>query len=170
MNPKNALFLAATLTAFVLATLFAVVNKVTTTPIEAAAAPAMENTATTAPTEVQPTDALAATAQTELGPMEAAKIAADSLGHTDVYSVETFTYKTQATFKVVFTSGDIVYVGMDRQIVDKGKVQAVVVSGPVVTTAPKKHKSNSDSSGSVQPPAAQPPAAQPPHEGGGGDD
>jgi hypothetical protein len=167
MNPKNALFLAATLTAFVLATLFAVVNKVTTTPIAAAAAPAVQDTSTAAPTDVQPTDVPAATTQTELGPMEAAKIAADSLGRTDVYSVESFTYKTLSTFKVVFTSGDIVYVGLDRKVIDTAKVTAAVVSAPVVATqAPKKHKSSSSSNGG----STQPPATQPPHDGGGGDD
>jgi len=164
MNSKNLLFLAATLTAFVLATLFAVVNKVTTTPIEAAAAPAVQDTATSAPT-MPPTDMPSATSQPELGPLEAAQIAADSISRTDVYSVESFLYKEQDTFKVVFSSGDIVYVGMNREIVDTAKLQSVVVSVPEVTKPTKKNKNN-DGGSNYQPSAPQPPhqSTPEPHE------
>jgi hypothetical protein len=162
MNPKNALFLAATLTAFVLATLFAVVNKVTTTPIEAAAAPAVQNTATSTD---QPTDMPSATAQSQLGPEEAAKLAAEAISRTDVYSVESFSYNGADTYKVVFSSGDIVYVGMDRQVVDTAKLQAVAVySAPAVVPAAKKHNGGGTKTGA--PSATQPPATTPPGNGG----
>jgi hypothetical protein len=163
MNPKNALFLAATLTAFVLATLFAVVNKVTTTPIEAAAAPAVQNTATTI---AQPTDQSTATAQSQLGPEEAAKLAADAISRTDVYSVESFSYKGVDTFKVVFSSGDIVYVGMDRQVVDTAKLQAVAVYSAPVVPATKKHNGGGGGTKTTAPAATQPPSTTPPGDGG----
>ena len=126
MNPKNALFLSASLTAFVLAVLFGVVTKVTNTPTVAAAAPVVQAATATAtailPTDV-PTEILpAATQQGPLGPEEAANLAAKAISRQDVYSVETFSYKGADSYKVVFSSGDIVYIGMDRMVLEKGNL------------------------------------------------
>ncbi len=170
MNSKNALFLAATLTAFALAILFAVVNKVTTTPIEAAAAPAVQDTATPEPTDIPATDVPTPTALAELGPLEAAQIAANSAKRTDVYSVESFSFNDQNSYKVVFSSGDIVYVAMDRTILDAAKLQTVIASTTSVVTpaqvivyavptaAPVKKHKGGGSGGQPTPPGE--------HEGG----
>ena len=176
MNPKNALFLSASLTAFVLAVLFGVVTKVTATPIaQAAPAPtvAMATTApnTEVPTQVDPT----ATQQGPLGPEEAAGLAAKAISRQDVYSVETSTLNGADSYKVVFSSGDVVYVGLDRQVLQMTKLAAVVSSAPVATTKPtKKHRddnsnnNNTSSNAQVQAPAAPPSSGGGEHEGGGG--
>ena len=77
MNTKIALFLSTTLTAFVVATLSGVVNKVTSTSPAIATAPvqAVVQQDATATLE-QPTDLPTATVQTPLGPEQAAKLAA----------------------------------------------------------------------------------------------
>jgi len=183
MNPKNALFLSASLTAFVLAVLFAVVTKVTNTPSVAAAAPQVAQVATAIPnTAVPPTDAPTETVlptATDLGPLgpeEAANLAAKSINRQDVYSVETFSLNGVDSYKVVFSSGDVVYIGMDRQVLQASQIKPVTVSLPAVTAKPtKKHRSSNDSSSSnssssnVQPPApTSPPTGG--GEGGGGDD
>ncbi len=163
MNPKNALFLSASLTAFVLAVLFGVVTKVTTTPTVAAAAlVAQVVAATMVPNTETPTQEVlpSATVAGPLGPEEAAALAAKALGSEDVYSVETFSYKgTTDSFKVVFGSGAIVYMGLDRQVLEIGKLPPVVVNVSAATTKPtKKHRDDNNSSGSSnqQPPVPAP--------------
>lgn len=164
MNPKNALFLSASLTAFVLAVLFGVVTKVTTTPSVAAAAPvAQVATVTDLPTDVPTEEILpAATVQGPLGPEEAATLAAKAISRQDVYSVETFTYNGADSYKVVFSSGDIVYIGLDRVVLEVTKLQPVAVNVAVDPTKPaKKHKGGGDNSNTNpnQPPApTQPPS------------
>jgi len=141
MNPKIALFLSATLTAFVVATLSGVVNKVTSvsasnpTPIQAV----VQQVATA--TLEQPTDLPAPTAQQPLGPEQAAALAAKAINRQDVYSVETSTYNNVDTYKVVFSSGDVVYIGMDSQVLAKTKLQPVVVNVQA-TKPPKKNRNN----------------------------
>jgi hypothetical protein len=148
MNPKIALFLSATLTAFVVATLSGVVNKVTSTSpdnsVPSVKAMALETTTATATLE-QPTDLPAPTAQQPLGPEQAAALAAQAIDRQDVYSVETSMYDGVEAYKVVFSSGDIVYVGLDSQVLAKTKLQPVVVSVEA-TKPPKKNRNNGDDS------------------------
>jgi len=141
MNPKIALFLSTTLTAFVVATLSGVVNKVSTadatnTPTQAA----VQQVATA--TLQQPTDLPAPTAQQSIDPLQATAIASQALGHNDVYSVETSTYNGVEAYKVVFSSGDVVYVGFDSQVLAQNKLQPVVVN----VSAPQPTKKNKDKS------------------------
>ena len=156
MNPKNALFLSASLTAFVLAVLFGVVTKVTNTPTVAAAAPAVQATSipdTAVPTLADPT----ATEQAPLGPEEAAALAAKAISREDVYSVESFSLNGTDSYKVVFSSGDIVYIGLDRMVLEKSKLKPVVVNVEPTTKPVRKHRdsNNNNNSGGVQQPPAQ---------------
>jgi hypothetical protein len=172
MNPKNALFLSASLTAFVLAVLFGVVTKVTNTPTVAEAAPIAQAAViqpTVAATDAPTQEALAsATAQGPLGPEEAAALAAKAISRQDVYSVETFSYKGADSYKVVFSSGDIVYIGMDRTVLEMGKLPVVVANvDPAATSAPKKHKGSNNNQ---QPNPTTPPTTGGGEDGGGGHD
>ena len=56
------------------------------------------------------------TASTRLSPRMAAGIASEFLGRTDAFSVELAQYNGVEAFKVTFTSGDVVYVSPDGQI------------------------------------------------------
>ena len=162
MNSKNALFLSAALTAFCLAILFAVVTKLTSisnTPVQAAAAvevaanvePTAEPELPT-PTEVQPTAAPVA-AVLPSTPEEAAFVAAKSINRQDVYSVETFDCNGVSCFKVVFVSGDEVYVGLDHNVLAFTPTVVATVAPSIDTVityvepyvAPVKHKSSSSS-------------------------
>jgi hypothetical protein len=101
--------------------------------------------------------------------MEAVSVAAQFMNRQDVYSVETATYNQVQAFKVTFSSGDIVYVGLDGQVITTTKLQPVVVNVEP-TKKPKKNRS-SDNSTNSQP---QNNGAQDPHNGDyggeGGDD
>jgi hypothetical protein len=148
MNPKIAIFLSTTLTAFVVATLSGVVNKVTSTPPINTSAPTqvvVEQIATA--TLEQPTDLPTPTMQTPLGPEQAAALAAQAINRQDVYSVEISTYKGVDSYKVVFSSGDTVYIGFDSQVLAKTKPQPVVVNVQATQT-PKRHRNGGDNQSS----------------------
>ena len=164
MSPKSTVFLSVTLTAFVMAILFSVVSRVAnSSAAPATAAPtstasAIPNTATA--TLEEPTDAPTATLPSPLTHDEAATLAAAAIKRQDVYSVENFKYQGVDSFKVVFSSGDTVYIGLDRQVLAMTKPSpvAVIVSS---TQAPKKRRTtggggsgSSSSSAAVSPPPA----------------
>ena len=155
MNPKIALFLSTTLTAFVVATLSGVVNKVTSVSALDPTPAVVQQVATATleqPTD-QPTDLPTATTVSSPDPMQAATLASQAINRQDVYSVETFAYKGVDAYKVVFSSGDVVYIGMDGQVLEKTKLKAVVANVQA-TTPPKKRNRNND--GNSQPHNNQP--------------
>lgn len=67
----------------------------------------------------------------QVTPQEAANIAAGFLGQNDLYSVENMDWNGVDAYKVVFSSGTIVYVGMDGQILGSQAPQPVLVSLPI---------------------------------------
>ena len=149
MNPKIALFLSATLTAFVVATLSGVVNKVISTPPANTIVPvqvAAQPSATV--TLEQPTDLPAPTMQTPLSPEQAATLAAQAINRQDVYSVETSTYNGVDAYKVVFSSGDVVYIGFDSQVLAKTQIQPVVVSAPATNPSVRSNNNGGNRGGS----------------------
>ena len=52
----------------------------------------------------------------KVAPQDAASIAAKAINRTDLYSVELADYQGTQAYKVTFSSGDIVYVSMDGQV------------------------------------------------------
>jgi hypothetical protein len=120
MSRKN-LLISAALTAFVLvivanlSAVYARMRDVVTTQPTAAAAQALP-----APAQVA-----------QVTHQEAANIAANFLGQKDLYSVENAAWNGVDAYKVVFSSGTIVYVGMDGQILGREQSQPVMVSAPV---------------------------------------
>ena len=130
MNMKIALFLSATLTAFALAVLFGVVTHISSAqPVVAGAAPTdpAANVSLVAPTADAP-----------LSPDQAAALAAAAINRQDVYSVETSTYQGLDCYRVVFSSGAVVNIGLDRQVLAVSTLQTVAASPsptqPPVTT------------------------------------
>jgi len=124
---KSTLFISAVLTTFVMAMLAGVAsayqNVVNSNQVAAQSEPQTQAVAEVfpAPTEVQPVN---------WTPEEAAALAAQVLGHDDLFSVEVTDLNGETVYMVTFSSGDLVYVSLDGQIRSIGKVpvETVVVN------------------------------------------
>jgi len=129
---KSTLFISAVLTVFMLATLFGVVSAYQ--GMVASKQSQSEPAAATQPaTEVQPVDQFMSVAPTQTGvvtPEQATTLAMQMINRSDVYSIESTTYENAAAYLVTFTSGDLVYVGPNGQILAVTKLQPVVVTQP----------------------------------------
>jgi hypothetical protein len=157
MKTKSALFLSAALTAFVLAivaSVFGVYNAAKTSEVAAAASPTQVVVANDAPTQPDPTAAATVTEPTQVGPVQAASLAAQYMNKTDVYSVESTTVNGVTQYMVVFSSGDIVYVGLDGKIISTAAAQPTVApqpttvsSVPLPPTPAPKHRSGGGGGG-----------------------
>jgi len=75
------------------------------------------------------------TSPTQVSPQEAAQIAAKYMGQSDLYSVETTSSNGATVYKVTFSSGDIVLVGLDGQVIS-------VQSAPKVSSSPQSQSSS----------------------------
>jgi len=130
---KSALFISAVLTTFALVILYGVVSAYrgdqNVDVVEAAPPP------TETPTAV-PTDIPTPT-QTIVTPEEAAQIAANVIGSDKLLSAETSNFNGVNAWLITFTNKDVVYVGLDGQVLSV-QVAPVVVS----VAAPVKKKSN----------------------------
>jgi hypothetical protein len=123
--PKKNLLISAALTAFVLVILTGVVSaykQFTVGKVAEIPSPVVEEVVMAVPTEVVEPAPVVLTHQ------EAAMVAANYLGQTDIYSVENTIWNVQDAFKVVFSSGDIVYVSMDGQILGTEAPETVVIT------------------------------------------
>jgi hypothetical protein len=110
MLPKKTLLISAILTAFVLSTLGGV-------------AMALRQPAAT-PVPV----AVATATQAALSAQEAASLAATVFNQQDIYSVESASVNGINAYKVVFSSGQVAFVGLDGQILSVTQIQPVVVA------------------------------------------
>ena len=139
---KSTIFISAVLTTFALVMLYRVAsayndNKNVT---KVAAAP-VSNSAPPAP----PADAQAADVQANvaLGPMDAAQLAAKVVGNTNLLSAESSSYNGVNAYMITFANNDVVYVGLDGQILS---VQAAPVTPPapamVNVVAPPAQQNN----------------------------
>ncbi len=123
---KGTLFLSAILSTFMLAVMAGAVSayqktvKSSTQAGRAAEAVQVQNASAplTAP------DAPVYTAE------QAAALAAQVLGHSDLYSVESTVLDGASVYLVTLSSGDLVYVSPDGQIVSISKIVPQVVSAP----------------------------------------
>jgi hypothetical protein len=122
MTPKSALFISVAMTAFVLVMLAGVVlslNSATNSKLALAETPTQAIIDTPFPVQVEP----APTQLVRIGPEQAASIAAQFTNKTDVYSVETLVTNGVTSFKVTFSSGNIVFVALDGQILSTSALQ-----------------------------------------------
>jgi len=130
---KGALILSLVLTAVVLALLFRLVSTYRQT---------IETSATMTPTQVQEQALPQQSAQPNLTPVDApavesvsifdaAVIAANVLGHKDVYLAEYTQFNGTDAYLVTFLSGDLVYVSMDGQVVSASKQNPIHPHQPV---------------------------------------
>lgn len=82
---------------------------------------------------------------TQVTHQEAANIAANFLGQNDLYSVENAVWNEADAYKVVFSSGTIVYVGMDGQILGSEAPQPVFISLPAQNNNNQSQPANAPS-------------------------
>jgi len=127
---KKTLFISATLTAFVMAIL---VNVVSAYNLKSGEPTMVVQPTLPAPTEVVeviPTS----TKPVLLTHQEAALVAANFLEDTDLFSVENAPWEDEEAFKVVFSSGYVVFVSLDGQILSSEAPLPVIVSVPALIT------------------------------------
>ena len=140
MLPRKTILISAVLTAFVLSMLGGV-------------AMALKQTSAAPIVTAAPTVTVSLSAQ------EAANVAATVLNQQDIYSVESAPFNGVDAYKVVFSSGQVAFVGLDGQIFSITQIQPVVV----VQNNPASVSNSSGSSAPAPAPAA-------PQSGGGHDD
>ena len=124
--PKKNLLISAALTAFILVIVTGVASaykqastvlaSIQSQPTAVAAAPV---DVVMSPAEVSPV---------MLTHQEAALVAANYLGQTDLYSVESTMWNGVDAYKVVFSSGNVVYVGVFGEVLGTEAPQTVVVA------------------------------------------
>ena len=144
---KSTIFISAVLTTFALVMLYNVASAYRSNKnVAAAEVPTtiVQPTATLAPdptAEPAPTKAF-------LSPQEAAQVATQVVGNTNLLSAESSNINGVDAYKITFTNNDIVYVGLDGQILSV-QVAPVVVNVALPQTQPnKKHNGNHTSNGS----------------------
>ena len=159
---KSTLFISAALTTFMLAVMFGVASAYQKIVQAAGSTEAVVQ-------QSQPADVIAATATNIAGGTftaeQAASLASNVIGRTDLYTAEIAPLNGVDTYLVTFSSGDIVYVSMNGQILSISKLPVtVILSAP--SGGNNKNGGNNNGGGStvVNPPPASPPT------GGGGDD
>lgn len=133
---KSTIFISAVLTTFALVILYRVASAYNDSKVAA-----VPPTATPAPVETEP-PAIPEPTDIVFGPVEAAQVAAQVVGNTNLLSAETANYNGVSAYMVTFTNNDVVYVGLDGQIlsVQIAPVTPVVVNVP----APTKNKHKND--------------------------
>jgi hypothetical protein len=162
MQPKSALFISTVLTTFVLAVLAGVVIKYqSAATVAEAQAPVATDVAVV---EVLPT--ATATQLAPLTPEAAAALAAQFLNKTDLYSVELSSLNGVDAFLVTFSSGDLVYVGMDGQILSTIAPPPPVIA--YVPALPVQNNQSGNTGGNNRPPRHR--GGDDDGGGGGGDD
>ena len=132
---KSTLFISAVLTTFALAMLYGVISTYQST--QSTAETAVQTTATLEP---EPTDISVTPTQTFVTPEQAAQIAAQVIGHDNLLSAESSSFNSVDAYLITFTNKDMVYVGLDGQIL------SVQVAPVVMSVAPPAKKNNNQSS------------------------
>lgn len=121
---KSTLFISAALTTFMLVILFGVASayKNIVSSTQDVAAPSQ-------PTAIAQMVSAPIPAQVvNITPEDAAAIASKVIGRTDLYSVESTLFEGVDAYLVTFSSGDLVYIGMDGQVLSISKIVVTVVN------------------------------------------
>ena len=134
---KSTVFISAVLTTFALVVLYNVASAYRSNKnVQEGTAVAVIPTATQAP---EPTD-ISAPTQSVLSPQEAAQLATQVVGNANLLSAESSKINGVDAYKITFTNNDVVYVGLDRQILSV-QIAPTVVNITLPESQPaKKHK------------------------------
>ncbi|RPI88685.1 MAG: hypothetical protein EHM40_01770 [Chloroflexi bacterium] len=134
---KSTIFISAVLTTFALVMLYRIASAYTDK--QKVTEVAAEPTATLEPIATEPPVAT----EVALSPEEAAQVAAQVVGNTNLLSAESSIFDGLDAWMITFTNNDVVYVGLD------GQVLGVQVAPVVVNVAPpvKQKKKNNGGGG-----------------------
>ena len=133
---KSTIFISAVLTTFALAILYGVVLAYQSTSSLPEATPLPVDTTISEQTVI-PTPTI-----TILTPEQAAQLAAQVVGNTNLLSAESSNLNGTDAYKITFTNNDVVYIGLDGQILG---IQVAPMLVNVVAPAPVKHRERDNS-------------------------
>jgi hypothetical protein len=139
---KSTIFISAVLTTFALVMLYGVVSAYQSMSNLPDATPQPTDTAT-ATSEPDPTLEPTAT-QAVVSPEQAAQIAVQIIGNPNLLSAESSNLNGTNAYKITFTNNDVVYVGLDGQVL--GVQIAPVVVNVSVPAQQVKHKNKDNNS------------------------
>lgn len=143
---KSTIFISAVLTTFALVMLYGVVSAYQSYAKLPEATPLPTETAIPDTPEPDPTLEPAAT-QAFITPEQAAQLAAEVAGNPNLLSAESWNLNGMNAYKITFTNNDVVYIGLEGQVLGVQIAPVVVnVSAPVVQQV--KHKSNDNNTSS----------------------
>lgn len=137
---KSTIFISTILTTFALAILYGVVSAYQGMSSAPQAAPLPADT-------VAPELAVEPTATPGMiTPEQAAQLAAQVVGNTNLLSAESSSFNGVNAYLITFTNRDVVYVGLEGQILS---VQIAPVITNVSAPVPAKHKNKDNDTGST---------------------
>ena len=141
---KSTIFISSVLTTFALVILYGVVRAYQNNTVMQAAEVAAQPPATVnAPV---PTDVPSPTPSV-VTPEEAAQLAAQVVGHENLLSAETSNFNGIDAYLITFTNNDVVYVGLDGQILSVQVAPVFVnIAPPVKNNNNKNNQSNNNRS------------------------
>ena len=131
---KSTIFISAVLTTFAVVMLYGVVSAYQSKSQLPEATPLPTDTATPEP---EPTLEPTAT-RAFLTPEQAAQLAAQVAGNPNLLSAESSNVNGVNAYKITFTNNDVVYVGLDGQILGV-QIEPVVVNVSAPVVQPAKH-------------------------------
>ncbi len=147
---KSTIFISAILTTFALVMLYGVVSAYQSYSNLPDATPLPTETAIPDTPEPSPTIEPAAT-QAPVTPEQAAQLAAQVAGNPNLLSAESWNLNGTNAYKITFTNNDVVYIGLDGQILGVQIAPVVVnVSSPAVQQIKHKNKDNNNNNTSSE--------------------
>jgi hypothetical protein len=142
---KSTIFISVILTTFALVMLYGVVSAYQSMSNLPEATPLPTDTPTEIP-EPDPTLEPTAT-QAFLSPEQAARLAAQVVSNPNLLSAESSSVNGTNAYKITFTNNDVVYVGLDGQILGVQIAPVVVnVQAPAVQQVRNKNRDNNNTS------------------------
>jgi hypothetical protein len=139
---KSTIFISAVLTTFTLVMLYGVVYAYQNmSGVQAAALPATDAPTSTPEPIIEPSITPGI-----ITPTQAAQLAAQVVGNTNLLSAESSTFNGASAYLITFTNQDLVYVGLDGQVLGVQIAQVIMnVSAPVQVRQRNLDNSNSSS-------------------------
>ena len=131
---KSSLFISAFLTTFVLAVLAGVFNTQHTftgsLPVSTTLPPPVLHVVSTLPTVItfqEVVQIAPSISPTIITSQDAAQIASSFIGRSDLYLLESVIYNGQSVYKIIFSSGDIVYVSPQGQVLSSVPAPTITI-------------------------------------------
>jgi hypothetical protein len=145
---KSTIFISAVLTTFALVMLYGVVSAYQSYSKLPDATPLPTETAIPDTPQPDPTLEPPAT-PASVTPEQAAQLAAQVAGNPNLLSAESWNLNGTNAYKITFTNNDVVFIGLDGQVLGVQIAPVVVnVSAPAVQQVKHKNKDNNTSSAS----------------------